>query len=174
MLEAEITKLSVAAERTRTEAENAKKELATLRDREAELARQVDELKKRLTRGMAPVLVVSKPEDGTKLRMPTTMLQVVTVDDKGISDFQVRLNGQPLKSHDRPDGIRIGVQEMTRFGMGGMEMERIAELMKACIIDKKSVKEEVNRFRSEYQLVKYSYDEPRPIQLKVLEGKRLD
>ena len=55
-----------------------------------------------------------------------------------------------------------------------MEMERIAELMKACIIDKKSVKEEVNRFRSEYQLVKYSYDEPRPKQLKVLEGRRLD
>jgi hypothetical protein len=53
-------------------------------------------------------------------------------------------------------------------------MERIAKLMKECIIDKKEVKEEVNRFRSEYQLVNYSYDEPRPKQLKVLEGKRLD
>ncbi|MGD9411646.1 MAG: HEAT repeat domain-containing protein [Desulfobacterales bacterium] len=53
-LEAEITKLSVAAERTRTEAENAKKELATLRDREAELARQVDELKKTANPGNGP------------------------------------------------------------------------------------------------------------------------
>jgi glycine hydroxymethyltransferase len=81
---------------------------------------------------------------------------------------------EPLKAHDHPDGIRIGVQEMTRFGMGAAEMERIAELMKECIIDKKEVKEEVNRFRSEYQLLKYSYDEPKPKQLKVLEGKRLD
>ena len=42
------------------------------------------------------------------------------------------------------------------------------------LINRKSVKEEVNRFRSEYQRVKYSYDEPLPKQLKVLEGKRLD
>ena len=94
-----------------------------------------------------------------------------------INDIIVNMNmlpHEPLKAHDHPDGIRIGVQEMTRFGMGVMEMERIAELMKACIIDKKSVRNEVNRFRSEYQLVKYSYDEPRPKQLKVLEGKRLD
>jgi HEAT repeat protein len=54
VLEAEITKLSVATERTRTEAENAKKELATLRDREAELARQVDELKKTANPGNGP------------------------------------------------------------------------------------------------------------------------
>jgi glycine hydroxymethyltransferase len=79
---------------------------------------------------------------------------------------------EPLKAHDHPDGIRIGVQEMTRFGMGTVEMERIAELMKECIIDEKPVKEEVNRFRSEYQRVKYSYDEPLPKQLKVLEGRR--
>ena len=63
---------------------------------------------------------------------------------------------------------------MTRFGMGEAEMVRIAELMKKCIIDKKPVREEVNRFRSEYQRVKYSYDEPKPKQLKVLEGRRQD
>jgi glycine/serine hydroxymethyltransferase len=38
---------------------------------------------------------------------------------------------------------------MTRFGMREAEMVRIAELMKECIIDKKPVREEVNRFRSE-------------------------
>jgi glycine hydroxymethyltransferase len=94
-----------------------------------------------------------------------------------INDIIINMNmlpHEPLKAHDHPDGIRIGVQEMTRFGMGTVEMERIAELMKECVIDKKSVKEEVNRFRSEYQRVKYSYDKPRPQQLKVLEGKRLD
>jgi hypothetical protein len=128
VIEEEITKLSVAAKKTRTEAENAKKELATLRDREAELARQVDELKKRLTRGMAPVLVVSKPEDGTKARMPTTMLQVVTVDDKGISDFQVTLNGQPLKllstrgimvtGTDEPKQKKLSITEKLQLAYG--------------------------------------------------------
>jgi len=66
---------------------------------------------------------------------------------------------EPLSAHDHPDGIRIGVQEMTRFGMGEEEMVRIAELIKECIIEKISVKQEVNRFRSEYQEVKYSFDE---------------
>ena len=66
---------------------------------------------------------------------------------------------EPLSNHDHPEGIRIGVQEMTRFGMGDQEMDRIAELIKECIIDKKPVKEEVNRFRSKYLKVHYSYDE---------------
>jgi len=65
---------------------------------------------------------------------------------------------EPLRNHDRPEGIRIGVQEMTRFGMGDKAMGRIAELIKECIIDKKPVKEEVNRFRAKYKKIKYSYD----------------
>ncbi len=78
-----------------------------------------------------------------------------------INDIILNMNmlpHEPLKNHDRPDGIRIGVQEMTRVGMGEEEMGRIAELIKECIKDKKTVKEEVNRFRSEYQDVHYSYD----------------
>jgi len=66
---------------------------------------------------------------------------------------------EPLSAHDHPEGVRIGAQEMTRFGMGEEEMVRIAELMKECIIEKRSVKEEVNRLRSEYEEVKYSFDE---------------
>jgi glycine hydroxymethyltransferase len=66
---------------------------------------------------------------------------------------------EPLNAHDHPEGVRIGVGEMTRFGMGEDEMVRIAELIKECVIENKSVKEEVNRFRSEYQEVKYSFDE---------------
>ncbi len=65
---------------------------------------------------------------------------------------------EPLNHHAHPDGIRIGVQEMTRFGMGEQEMGRIAELIKECVMDKKEVKEEVNRFRAKYRKVKYSYD----------------
>jgi glycine hydroxymethyltransferase len=65
---------------------------------------------------------------------------------------------EPLRNHDRPDGIRIGVQEMTRFGMDAKAMGRIAELIKECIMDKKPVKEEVNRFRAKYRKIKYSCD----------------
>ncbi|MFC1857361.1 serine hydroxymethyltransferase [Thermodesulfobacteriota bacterium] len=92
-----------------------------------------------------------------------------------INDIVINMNmlpHEPLSAHDRPEGIRIGVQEMTRFGMGEQEMVRIAELMKECIIDKKPVKEEVNRFRSEYQCVKYSYDERKPRQLEIVNGEK--
>jgi glycine hydroxymethyltransferase len=65
---------------------------------------------------------------------------------------------EPLSNHDRPEGIRIGVQEMTRFGMGEPEMEKIAELIQACIVGRKDVKEEVNRFRAQFREVRYSYD----------------
>ena len=95
-----------------------------------------------------------------------------------INDIILNMNmlpHEPLKSHDRPDGIRIGVQEMTRVGMGDQEMGRIAELIKECIIDKKTVKEEVNRFRSPFQEVNYSYDKTKqeklqPEKLKALKN----
>ena len=95
-----------------------------------------------------------------------------------INDIILNMNmlpHEPLKNHDRPDGIRIGVQEMTRIGMGEQEMGRIAELIKECLIDKKTVREEVNRFRSKYQEVHYSYDmviqeKPQPEKLKKLKN----
>ena len=66
---------------------------------------------------------------------------------------------EPLRNVTNPDGIRIGVQEMTRFGMKEQEMEYIAKIIRECIIDGKEVREEVNRFRSNYTEVKYSFDE---------------
>ena len=95
-----------------------------------------------------------------------------------INDIILNMNmlpHEPLKNHDRPDGIRIGVQEMTRVGMGAQEMGRIAELIKECVIDKKSVKEAVNRFRSQYREVHYSYDvvkEKKPLPAKSKELKK--
>jgi glycine hydroxymethyltransferase len=65
---------------------------------------------------------------------------------------------EPLKNHNNPEGLRIGVAEMTRYGMNEPEMEKIAELMKEVVIEKKSVKEEVNKLRANYQNVKYSFD----------------
>jgi glycine hydroxymethyltransferase len=79
-----------------------------------------------------------------------------------INDIVLNMNmlpHEPLSNHDHPEGVRIGVQEMTRFGMKTDEMERIAELIKECVIDNKPVKKEVNRFRADYQKVKFSFDD---------------
>jgi glycine hydroxymethyltransferase len=65
---------------------------------------------------------------------------------------------EPLRNHNNPEGLRIGVAEMTRYGMNEPEMEKIAKLMKEVVIEKKSVKEEVNKLRDGYQDVKYSFD----------------
>ena len=113
VLEEEITKLTAMAEKTRLEAEDTQKEIAAVRQREAELVQQVDELKERLNRSMAPVLVVSKPESGTTVRMPTIMLQAVAVDDKDISDLQVTLNGQPLMLSSTR-GVRVSAADESK------------------------------------------------------------
>mgnify|MGYP001821777967 CR=1 FL=1 len=106
MLREEILSLNALADKTRLEAENAKQEVATLRNREKQLAAQVDELKQRLDRSMAPVLVVSKPLNGTKIESPNTLLHFIAVDDKGISKVDVSLNGNPVKiEHKR--GLKI-------------------------------------------------------------------
>jgi len=65
---------------------------------------------------------------------------------------------EPLKNHNNPEGLRIGLAEMTRFGMNEPEMEKIAGLMREIVIDKKDVKAEVNKLRANYQDVKYSFD----------------
>ncbi len=64
----------------------------------------------------------------------------------------------PPKKLNNPSGLRIGVQEMTRFGMKEAEMERIAQLFCECIIEGKSVKEEVNRFRAGFTDIHFSFD----------------
>ena len=67
---------------------------------------------------------------------------------------------EPLARHDNPAGIRIGVQEMTRFGMKEPEMERIADLMRECVVEGKRVGDEVNKLRDRFQRVCYSFDDP--------------
>jgi len=61
-----------------------------------------------------------------------------------------------------PSGIRIGVQEMTRYGMGPDEMEEIARLFGDLLIRGKSareVRERVRELRSRFLRVKYCFDE---------------
>jgi len=66
----------------------------------------------------------------------------------------------PPKQVTNPSGLRLGVQEMTRWGMKEPEMEEIARLMKSCVIDAVPVKDEVRRFRGRFVEVQYSHDRP--------------
>jgi len=113
-LKDELSSLRSLAEKTRSEAEYAKKELATMRERETGLIMQVDSLKKRLDRGMAPVLVISRPKNGTTTQSPVTVLNVIIVDDKGIDNLSITLNGKPIKL-----GTERGV-EISAIGKRGI------------------------------------------------------
>ncbi|MFH1474170.1 MAG: serine hydroxymethyltransferase [Candidatus Aenigmatarchaeota archaeon] len=60
-----------------------------------------------------------------------------------------------------PSGIRLGVQELTRFGMREREMKAIATFFRNALIDKKDpkkIKEEVIEFRKQFQKIKYCFD----------------
>ena len=60
-----------------------------------------------------------------------------------------------------PSGIRIGVQEMTRFGMKEKEMVKIVQLIKEVLVDKKNpveIRRKVIKFRRDFQKVKYCFE----------------
>ena len=81
------------------------------------------------------------------------------LQDNGIILNMNLLPFEPNRNVSNPAGIRIGTQEMTRFGMGKAEMKKIASLLKKCLFDGKPINDEVAEFRSQYQDVKYSFDE---------------
>lgn len=64
------------------------------------------------------------------------------------------------KNPENPSGIRLGVQEMTRYGMKEEEMQKIAEFMKRVILDKEDVEvvgNEIIKFRKRFQEVKFCF-----------------
>jgi len=71
------------------------------------------------------------------------------------SDIIVNYNLLPHDSDARnPSGLRIGVQEMTRYGMREPEMQRLAALIAACIKGT-PVQPEVNTLRAEFSELQY-------------------
>jgi glycine hydroxymethyltransferase len=65
------------------------------------------------------------------------------------------------KDPGQPSGIRLGVQELTRIGMGESEMKEIASLITRVVIakaDVNKVKDEVKELRKGFQDVKYCFD----------------
>ncbi len=66
---------------------------------------------------------------------------------------------EPLEKVTNPAGIRLGVQEMTRFGMKEEHMPIIAEMFQKCLHEDKCIGDQVNEFRSQFQTVHYSFDD---------------
>jgi glycine hydroxymethyltransferase len=67
----------------------------------------------------------------------------------------------PHDATKNPSGIRIGVQEMTRFGMKEEEMKEIARFFKKILIDNisaKEVKEDVRNFRKDFTKIHYCFE----------------
>ena len=59
-----------------------------------------------------------------------------------------------------PSGLRIGVQEVTRWGMKEDDMKQIAEFIKMVVIDKRDpseVREKVIEFRKNFLEVHYGF-----------------
>ena len=53
--------------------------------------------------------------------------------------------------------LRMGVSEMTRFGFGEQEFDKLAQLMADCILRGKDVSEDVARLRAEYTTMRYCF-----------------
>jgi glycine hydroxymethyltransferase len=78
-------------------------------------------------------------------------------DNDIICNYNLLPHDDP-KAVMKPSGLRLGVQEMTHWGMKESEMEEIARFFKECLIDGKTVKDGVNQLRSRFVEVKYSFD----------------
>lgn len=62
-------------------------------------------------------------------------------------------------------GVRLGVQEMTRFGMEEKDFDILAGYMAEVIKNKKTVKEEVSRFRKNFLRMKYCLPDEEAVEL---------
>ena len=61
-----------------------------------------------------------------------------------------------------PSGLRLGVQELTRVGMGPTEMEEVAKLYGRVLIhgeDPATVKSSVSELKGEFQTIRYCFNE---------------
>jgi glycine hydroxymethyltransferase len=60
-----------------------------------------------------------------------------------------------------PSGLRLGVQELTRVGMGPREMEEVASLYARALLkgeDVQAIKNDVHHLKSDFQHVQYCFD----------------
>ena len=84
-----------------------------------------------------------------------------TLEDAGIITNMNMLPGD-TKAMSGPSGLRLGVPELTRVGMGADEMQDVARFFaRALIVEGEitTVKRDVIEFKSRFQTVKYCFEE---------------
>lgn len=65
---------------------------------------------------------------------------------------------EPRNKVMNPAGIRIGVQEMTRFGMRPEDMDVLASFMNSILNKNENIAEEVSKWRSSFSDMEYCFD----------------
>jgi glycine hydroxymethyltransferase len=87
--------------------------------------------------------------------------------EKKLEGMNIILNRQLLpgdlqagRHYTNPGGVRVGVSELTRLGMGKSEMKEVAEVLNIALTTDKTeaVKKRVRSLRRLHQRVKYSFD----------------
>ncbi|BBD72755.1 serine hydroxymethyltransferase [Sulfodiicoccus acidiphilus] len=84
-----------------------------------------------------------------------------TLEEANIIVNKNLLPEDPPEKVSDPSGLRLGVQEMTRYGMREGDMEELASLFKELLIDRKDpamVKSKVLELRKSFLSVKYTFD----------------
>ena len=84
-----------------------------------------------------------------------------TLEDAGIITNMNMLPGD-TKAMSGPSGLRLGVPELTRVGMGADEMQDVARFFARALIAEgeiETVKRDVIEFKSRFQTVKYCFEE---------------
>ncbi len=69
--------------------------------------------------------------------------------------------------------LRMGVSEMTRFGFGPAEFDRLAGIMADCILRCKDVTQEVEAFRSQYTQMHYCFDQQQMLEALEAFGEKI-
>ena len=83
-----------------------------------------------------------------------------TLEDVGIITNMNMLPGDTKAL--TPSGLRLGVQELTRVGMGKNEMAEVAKLFARALIDNEDlnrVKHDVTTLKSNFQTIRYCFNE---------------
>ncbi len=95
------------------------------------------------------------PDSGAGMRAAQIL------EDCGIITNMNMLPGD-TKAMSGPSGLRLGVPELTRVGMGVDEMQDVARFFARALIhgdDPSSVSSEVSTFKSDFQTVRYCFEE---------------
>jgi len=109
--------------------------------------------KKGYTKSHQIVLDLSKHGKGLKNAILLEKADIIT--NKNL------IHGDETDSVKNPSGMRLGVQEMTHFGMKESEFRKIAEFFERLIINEEPIdriKKEVNELRSNFIDISYSFD----------------